>query len=62
MSDSKAVYVDEKERIVYNAKKMSLRKLYHVMWHDEAWALMKTEDNVEFMKFYPHKHNGIIEK
>ncbi len=49
--------VDGQERIVYKTSEMEMDRLYPVEWNGVKYALRKTEQSVEFFKFYPEEND-----
>lgn len=45
---------DGKEELRYTSSAMELGKIYPVVWNGLQYGLMKTESNVQIMRFYPN--------
>jgi hypothetical protein len=43
------------EQIVYNSFAMQPRKLYEVEFNGERWALIRNDNDVEFLRFHSNK-------
>jgi len=46
--------IDGDEQIIYKTEDLELDKLYPIEYNGEHWAVKRTKDNIEFLKFRPN--------